>query len=767
MLDAVDPFIGTDIADLPPPAGLAATWWWPKPPVGNTHPGATHPFGMVSACAYSGGYPTGYGSFERSTEGEPLRLHDHHVASGFTHFQQSGTGAIRKYYNYLRVTPTMSPLDDLGRPCAITSEDAGPGWYSATLADGVRAELTVGPKSAIHRYTFPAHRDARIIIDCSHGGLTIEHGATVPLRASLESVSPGVAAGEVVMEGVPIAFHVECDAPDWRQMLWYDRRLMPGGTRLRFDSIRPTTLRPFGLIWAGPIEAGEVVELRIGFSLRGTEQARANLDRDCDRDRGGENPRADRNATSDRTRSGSRPSAGFARRRNATGEVWADHLDAIRVETASPARRTVFATALYHSLIKPCFAPDESPFWPTDGPFVFDICTMWDIYRTQLPLITALFPERAVELANALLHIGEEEGNLPIGYRMAKGADRFFRQGSALAHTFLADLCVRSAEGIDWDWALCHMSADLRRQFGEEFLEHGIAHPVTHTLDLALGYHCTAVVARSIGDHELAEQFAALATRWVNGYDADTGLVVDSSFYEGGKWNYSFRLLHDMAGRIELAGGDAAYTTLLDRFFGFGAPPVKQMGIDPTPAEVAAGLALQRFEGLNNEPDIEAPWSYHWVGRPDRTAEVVHAAVMNQYATGRGGLPGNDDSGGLSSWYVWASLGIFPVAGQQLFLVNSPSFSNARLRLGANVLTIETEGFVEPEPDAPAQYVQSASLDDVALDRSWITSDEFHRGGRLRLVLGPEQSGWATTTRPPSISDVSPTTTPSLESNTR
>ena len=79
--------------------------------------------------------------------------------------------------------------------------------------------------------------------------------------------------------------------------------------------------------------------------------------------------------------------------------------------------------------------------WPSDGPFVFDICTMWDIYRTQLPLITALFPARAVELANALLTICEEEGNLPIGYRMAKGADRFSRQGSALAHTFFADLC--------------------------------------------------------------------------------------------------------------------------------------------------------------------------------------------------------------------------------------------------------------------------------------------------------------------------------------
>ncbi len=750
MIDAVDPFIGTGIADLPSPSGLAATWWWPKPPVGNTHPGATYPFGMVSACAYSGGYPTGYGSYERSTEGEPRRLHERQVASGFTHFQQSGTGAIRKYYNYLRVSPMLTPLDDLGALQPIIAESARPGWYSATLANGVRAELTVGPRSAIHRYTFPSHRDARVVIDCSHGGLTIEHGATIPLRASLDGSTPGVAEGDVVMEGVPIAFHVECDAPDWRQMLWYDRRLMQGGTRLQFDSIRPTTLRPFGVMWAGPVEAGGTVELRFGFSLRDPTRAKANLDHDLDRrSTGSQGSTGSTGSTAEIPDSD--PCAGFDARRAATASTWREHLDAITIDTDDAERRTVFATALYHSLIKPCFAPGESPFWPTGGPFVFDICTMWDIYRTQLPLLTALFPKRTVELVNALLRIAEEEGNLPIGYRMSRGTDRFFRQGSALAHTFLADVCALGLPGVDWDSALCHMDTDLRRQFGEEYLEHGIAHPVTHTLDLALGYHCTASVARSVGDETLAARFDDLATRWANAYDPDTGLVADSSFYEGGKWNYSFRLLHDMNGRIELAGGDAAYLALLDRFFGFDQGPVEQMGVEPSMEEVAAGYSLERFEGLNNEPDMEAPWSYHWIGRPDRTAEVVHAAVMNQYSTGRGGLPGNDDSGGLSSWYVWASIGIFPVAGQQILLVNTPSFRRSRLRLGDRELTIVAENFVEPEPDGPARYVQSMTLNGKDLDRSWITQREFHDGGTLAVVLGDEPSAWATVSRPPSV----------------
>ncbi|KON73101.1 hypothetical protein M768_12780 [Cellulosimicrobium cellulans F16] len=735
VLEHVDPFVGTGVTDLPAPTGLAATWWSPKPLVGNTHPGATHPLGMVSACAYSGAYPTGYGRYDLGTEGVPTTLFDRPVASGVTHFQQSGTGAIRKYYNYMRVTPMLEPLDALGRHWDLLDEEASPGYYAATLGNGVRCEVTVGPKSAVHRYTFPAHPDARLVVDLSLGGLAIPYGATVPLRAHLATLGPGTAAGEIVVEGAPLAVHLECDAHPWRQMLWYDRRLMPGSTRLDFADIRPTTLRPFGLLWAGPTTAGQVVEVRLGFSLRGPEQAHANLRADC-----GPGP------------------AAFAARHESTTTTWAQHLDRIEVECPDPARRTVFATALYHALLKPCLAPDESPFWPGDTPFAFDVSTMWDIYRTQLPLLTTFWPERAVELATALLHVCEEEGNFPIGYRMARGADRFSRQASALAHTFLADLCALDEPGIDWDWALVHLHADLRRTYGEDYLLHGVAHPISHTLDLAFGYWCTALVARRVGDHALADELTRHARGWVNAFDPATGLLHDSTFYEGGRWNYSFRLVHDMAARIALAGGDDAFVALLDRFFGVGAPAVTQPGERPSVAEMTAGYALNRFEGLNNEPDMEAPWAYHYAGRPDRTAEVVHAAVHQRFGTGPGGLPGNDDSGALSSWYVWASLGLFPVAGQGIFLVSVPSFVESRLRVPGGTLTIETTGFVEPGPRTPPQHVRAAWLDGRPLDRTWLPATRVRRGGRLVLELGKHPTDWGTAPehRPPSYPDGSP-----------
>jgi len=123
-------------------------------------------------------------------------------------------------------------------------------------------------------------------------------------------------------------------------------------------------------------------------------------------------------------------------------------------------------------------------------------------------------------------------------------------------------------------------------------------------------------------------------------------------------------------------------------------------------------------------------------------------------------LPGNDDSGGLSSWYVWASLGLFPIAGQSLYLLNAPSFAQSRIAFGNEELVIEAPGFSEPAAGSPVQYVQRAIFNGEMLERTWLTARELHRGGHLELQLGPKPSAWGTTTRPPSSSEPEATQPP-------
>ncbi|MDA7938821.1 glycoside hydrolase family 92 protein, partial [Pirellulales bacterium] len=360
---------------------------------------------------------------------------------------------------------------------------------------------------------------------------------------------------------------------------------------------------------------------------------------------------------------------------------WENGLGRIQIQGGTQAQQRTFYTALYHSLIKPSEAQNESPFWPWDGPFFFDFSTLWDMYKTQLPLVLTLFPDQGTEIVNALLTVVEMEGNFPIGYRLARGHDRFSHQASALGHVVIADAFHRRLPGIDWERAVTMMTKDLGRAYGEAFFQDGIVHPITHTLDLAYGCFCTALVAHEVGDAAASSRMLEYATQWKNAFD-QSGILRDSTYYEGSKYNYSFRLLHDMASRIKLAGGDTSFVNMLDVFFGYDAAPVQQPGVFPCREQMAKGESLGRFEGLNNEPDMESPYAYIYAGRHDKACEVIRAGLTQCYGDTPGGMVGNDDSGGMSSWYVWSALGIFPVAGQDVFLLGAPLFDRAQIQCG-------------------------------------------------------------------------------------
>jgi putative alpha-1,2-mannosidase len=204
-----------------------------------------------------------------------------------------------------------------------------------------------------------------------------------------------------------------------------------------------------------------------------------------------------------------------------------------------------------------------------------------------------------------------------------------------------------------------------------------------------------------------------------------------------------------MAGRIELYKREEDFVADLDTFFGYGCPPVTQP-TDPGDRDYMQwGHALNRFEGFNNEPDMETPYAYIYAGRHDRTAEVVRAGMQFVYTTGRGGLPGNDDSGGLSSCYVWNAIGLFPVTGQPLMLIGSPIFDTASIKFGQETFVIEAIN-----NSRESMYVQHASLNGIPIDRAYVSIDEVRQGGTLTLAMGPKPSNWACAHRPPSYPDV-------------
>jgi putative alpha-1,2-mannosidase len=253
-------------------------------------------------------------------------------------------------------------------------------------------------------------------------------------------------------------------------------------------------------------------------------------------------------------------------------------------------------------------------------------------------------------------------------------------------------------------------------------------------------------MAAATGAADLAAVLRSHVGNWRNAFEAGTGLLrADSEYYEGTRWTYSFRPIPDMAARIAFAGGRERFTGLLDTFFGYR--DLADGSVDPEP-DASSWQRLQRddrFEGLNNESDIESPYAYLWVGRHDRTAEIVRAAMRSQFTNGPNGLPGNNDSGGLTSWYVWNALGLFPVSGRNLYLIGSPIVSEAAVPFRHGTLRVVADGNRDD-----AIYVREATLNDKPLDRAWLSISEVEQGGTLRLSMGTRPSGWGTVV-PPSV----------------
>ena len=215
--------------------------------------------------------------------------------------------------------------------------------------------------------------------------------------------------------------------------------------------------------------------------------------------------------------------------------------------------------------------------------------------------------------------------------------------------------------------------------------------------------------------------------------DAPRFVWNSAPYYEGSSYQYSTYVPHDVKGLIEKTGGDEAFIKWLDDFFG-------------------SGNSNLRPEGLYthvNEPDLLAAFLYIHAGRADKTEGQVRALMQREYRTGRGGLPGNDDSGTMSSWYVWNAIGLYPNAGQDFYYVGSPIFTRSTIDLG-NIRKFVVEA---QNSSVVNKYVQSATLNGNILNRAWLTHSEISGGGTLRLLMSDKPSSWGKTNRPPSISD--------------
>ena len=681
----VDVFQGVDEIDLPRPEGIAAAWRFIKGRCGNNTPAAALPFGRLTAGCYSGGYSSGYGRLKYNTHGEIPRLFDRNKFKGISHLQNDGTGDIDTFYNYAVLSPFIGPLSGSAAPRDFDRERACPGYYACQDSlSGAECEVTVTPRVALHRITFP-HEDGRVSVDFSNDGLYDDGGHlhSKAGKAKLTLISDCEAAVCAELHRLPISFYIKAEGLRSPMRLWADDQERKE-TELELEAGHR-----FGIVF----DAERKVSVTLGLSPKSMDIARRDV-------LGHTLP--------------------FDESRQAAYERWNEALSRMDVEFDEERDCRIFYSNLYHSLLKPCDFNGES-FLYDEEEFTLEFATIWDQYKTLLPLIDTLYPEMARRVVATLLNVAKATHKMPHTLMMCGDYEEISTsQARMLAEHAIVDAFIRGVE-MDRKLALRLMLDDtfVHGRFDRYAMNGETAEHKVFVIDITDACAACARMAREMGEAEAAERFEATAALWTKVFDPQTGLLRDGGrFYEGTKWNYSFRLMHDMPGRIALAGGQARFAEMADRFFGFSHP------------EDSSSCC---FEGFNNETDMETPYAYHFAGRHDRLSEVIHAGLTYMFAEGRGGVPGNNDSGGLCSCYLWNAMGVFPVSGQDLMIIGSPRARKTALLLGnGKTFRIVKRG--------NGIYVKRAEWNGAPLASLCFAAREMMQGGELVLLMTEDVS---------------------------
>lgn len=722
----VDPYIGVD--------------WG-----GNTFVGSAVPFGMVKLGPDMETFDHRPSGFGYSSDGAIL---------GFSHTHLSG--AQGKYGNIL-VQPITGPvtLGNLSSP--RNAERASPGYYTAMLTRyGVRAELSSTRRTGIHRYTFPATQDAHLTVDIEHclsrgnrQGWEDQHfdGGEVHVVSPHEITGVGRYSGGWNRGGeYRVYFDLVTDAPVRASRTW------AGDSITQAKDASVSTETPLGAILDFSTRANQAIHVKVGISFVSIEQAKASLV--------SEMPGFDLDTA----------------RRNVRAQ-WETQLQTIQLRGATLSQMRQIYTALYHTMLMPVDRTGENPLWQSSEPYYDDYYAIWDTFRSSAPLLTLIAPERERDLIRSLLNIYQHEGYMPDA---RSGNDSGRTQGGSNTDVMVADAFVKHLPGIDYKVALQAMiknaevqPADTQKEGRGGIADYNRLGYVTaaeeragsRTVEYSNDDFSIAEVACGLGEHDVAAKYLARSHNFQNLWDpslnegadgnerakrnvpgfsgfirprnadgswAEPNSIVRGSwwtfFYEGDEWTYSLYAPQDVRRIVELAGGPGEFTRRLDYIF------------------------THDHYDVTNEPGFMLPMLYLWAGRPDRTADVLRLTLEKYFTDTRAGIPGNDDSGAMSSWFLFNTLGFYPVAGQDVYLLGTPSIPDASIAVGnGRTLHIVAHG---AGADGLNRYIQSATLNGKPLNTAWFHHADIAGGGELELQMGSAPSAtWGTATPPPSVSD--------------
>ncbi|WP_177320339.1 GH92 family glycosyl hydrolase [Lentzea waywayandensis] len=704
---------------------------------GNTYPGAVRPFGMISWSPTSTrgdqtntGAANGYAYDATRVRGFSLT----HVNGAGCHPGAAGDVPIMPHVGDITSSPTADTKDQIfASDFSHADEKAEAGRYRVGLKSGATADLSVSTRAGIGEFTFPVNGSLLFRASNSLNGSEDADITIDPATSTVSgSVLTGAFCGRRANGGTNnqktyyrLHFTASFDRPISAYGTWVNSELRPGTTSASGGEGYLTGSNRAGKGSGGYVSfADSSVRMRVGISYTSLDAARRNL------------------ATEIPKRATVADVAAEAKK------AWAKQLRAVEIDGGTADERTIFYTALYHTFLQPNVISDVGQA-TRYGNF-----SGWDQYRAHTQLLALLAPDVASGYAQSLLDISRKNGGVwdrwvhitgpthvmtgdpsapAIAGMYAMGARNF--DVRAAYDSLLRQATVPHPDGLSDKG--CPGQCEGQRPNLAEYMRLGYAPQDTchcwggaaETLEDSVADQALADLGRKLGRR--SEEMRKRAGWWRNTFNPATGYqqarkadgtwvtpfnpASDQGFAQGSSATYTWMVPHDVQGLAEAMGGPEAAATRLDAFFhradGSWATGGDALRYDPT-----------------NEPGIHTPWIYNELGQPRKTQETVRAMARLVYRTGPSGLPGNDDLGTMSAWYVFAALGLYPRTPSSAELhVSSPMFPKARIT--AKNITVLA-------PGAPAVYVQDVRWSGRKVEQPWLPESFVQRGGVLRVAVG-------------------------------
>jgi predicted alpha-1,2-mannosidase len=692
---------------------------------GHTYPGATVPFGMLQVSPDNGVSDWDWCSGYHYSDS---------ITIGFSHLHLSGTGIgdltdIRFMPINMEVdlTSEVKSREDVPYKSSYShlNEEASPGYYSVLLNDfNIQAELTSSIRAANHKYTFGKGDIQSVIVDLGFA-INWDRALSSEIRVIDKNTISGFRHSTGWAKNQKVFFVAKFSKPISKYNLvkdgeYVELKVVTGDktyAQLFFDNKESDTL-----------------EVKVSLSSVSVVNAIENL---------------------------KSSGTNFAKVKNEAEVNWNSNLSKIKVESSNEDLKTTFYTALYHTQIAPVtysdvngeYRKENDVISKSDDFVAYSTLSLWDTFRAEQPLLSILQPKKVSDIINSMLSYYETKKVLPVWTLYANETNTMTGYHSI---PVIAEAYLKGIKGFDIEKSYEAMKTTMMQD------ERGLNHyknygyipydlldeSVTITLEYAYNDWCVAQIAKELGREDDYKYFFNRSKAYEYLFDAETGFMrgkdatgknwkepfdpkysahrVHAEYTEGNAWQHSWFVLHDAENLVKLHGGNEKFTEKLEQLF----TESSEITGENVSADIS-GLIGQYAHG--NEPSHHIAYLYNYANKPWKTQYWVRQILKTQYNMAPDGLSGNEDCGQMSAWYVFSSLGLYPFSPASAeYQIGSPIFDKSTIKMN------DTTSFsiIAENTSDKNRYIQSATLNGKAFNRTTISHKELIQGGTLHFIMG-------------------------------